>query len=133
MTQADMILDTLKKVSDRVGDPKDRIYARLFAEHPEYEDLFVMDGDGGVRGSMLATCFECIIGVAEGNDLPRFELQAARMSHEGYGVSESELDAVFIAIRDVCRDVLAGEWTPAMEAGWADLLDRISEIGLQQA
>ncbi|HAO35743.1 MAG TPA: globin, partial [Hyphomonas sp.] len=75
-------------------------------QHPEFEDLFAMDTDGGVRGSMLTTCFDCIIGLTEGSRLPRFELQSARLSHQGYGVPESQLDDMFTAIRDTCREAL---------------------------
>ena len=132
MTETALIIASLERFGELCGDPVSRIYTRLFAQHPEYEDLFVMDTDGGVRGSMLATCFDCIIGIAEGNDLPKYELQAARMTHEGYGVSETQLDAVFIAIRDTCREALAEAWTPAIEESWIELLARLATIGLQE-
>ena len=132
MTQAALITASLERFGELCSDPAPLIYARLFAQNPDYEDLFSMDTDGGVRGSMLETCFGCIIGLAEGNELPRYELQAARMTHEGYGVPETQLDAIFIAIRDTCRVTLAEEWTPAYEAAWAALLEDLSKIGLQE-
>lgn len=129
MTPSDQITLSLERFGAMCADPAPLIYQRLFAQHPEFEGLFAMDSDGGVRGSMLTTCFECIIGLAEGSQLPRFELQSARLSHQGYGVPESQLDDMFAAIRDTCRETLAGEWTPAMEAAWADILSEISRMG----
>lgn len=129
MPPSDQITQSLERFGAMCADPAPLIYQRLFAQHPEFEDLFAMDSDGGVRGSMLTTCFECIIGLAEGSQLPRFELQSARLSHQGYGVPESQLDDMFAAIRDTCRETLAGEWTPAMEAAWADILSEISRMG----
>ncbi len=133
MIKADLIAGTLEQVAERCGDPKDRIYARLFELHPEFEELFVLDTDGGVRGSMLESSFNCLIGIAEEAATPRFELQSARLAHEGYGVRETELDAMFVAIRDVCRDVLGRDWTGAMETEWACLLEKMSRTGLQES
>ncbi len=129
MTQSDPITASLERFGALCADPAPLIYQRLFARHPDFEELFAMDTDGGVRGSMLTTCFECIIGLAEGSPLPRFELQSARLSHQGYGVPEAKLDDMFTAIRDTCRDTLAGEWTPAMEAAWAAVLAEIASMG----
>jgi hemoglobin-like flavoprotein len=129
VTQAEVIFDTFEKVSDRVGDPKARIYTRLFAAHPEFEELFVLDVDGGVRGSMLESCYNCITGAAEQSSLPHFHLEAARMIHDGYGIDESQIDAMFDAIRDTFREVLAGDWTLAMETVWAATLADLARMG----
>ena len=44
-----------------LGDPQTRIYERLYRQHPEVQALFVLDADGGVRGSMLQTTLETIL------------------------------------------------------------------------
>ena len=49
---AGLILDTLERASERCADPAPLIYRRLFELRPEFRSLFVMDTDGGVRGSM---------------------------------------------------------------------------------
>ena len=66
MSDLDLILQSLEALAEREGDPAPVIYARLFSDHPELETLFLMDTDGGVRGSMLQQCFDCLIDVAEG-------------------------------------------------------------------
>ena len=116
------ILTTLTQVAERHGDPTVKVYARLFELHPEFERLFALDRDGGVRASMLQTCIECIIGTAEQKDTARYVIEAARLHHAGYGVPEEQLDLMFVAMRDVFRGIIGADWTPAMETEWTALL-----------
>ncbi len=125
---AGLILETLERAGGLCPDPAPRVYARLFALHPEFEPLFVMDHDGSVRGSMLQTCIECLIGLAEGSAVARFLIAAARMDHAAYGVADDRFDLMFAAIRDTVRDLLGGEWTPAADLAWARLLASIAAI-----
>ena len=132
MNSAGIIQATLEQVAERVGDPTERVYAQLFERNPEFEGLFVMDVDGGVRGSMLQTSLECLLGVAEGDsDAARIVLGAARVDHDGYGLSEDQVDLLFVAMRDTFRDVLGQDWTAEMETEWAGLLAKLAQIGKQ--
>ena len=128
MTDAELVIGALEQVAERRGDPADVIYARLFERYSQYEDMFVMDKDGGVRANMLKTCFTCIIGMAEGKDTPRLQIEASRLHHDGYGLSSEDLDNIFIVIRDTVRDCLAGDWTIAQEAAWTKVLDELSAV-----
>jgi len=125
------ILDvTFERVVELAGDPKDRIYARLFELHPEFERLFVMDVDGGVRGSMLQTSVNCMMGVARNETATsRYLIEAARMIHDGYGISDHEVDSMFVAIRDTCREILGPEWNDETDVAWATLLKELSTVG----
>jgi len=129
MDRAALILSTLETVAESVGDPNDKIYAKLFADHPEFLDLFVMDKDGGVRANMLTTSFDCIIGIAEGSSTPRLLLEAAHIEHDGYGLSSGDIDLLFIAMRDVVRETLADDWTTEIDAAWTSILEDLAEIG----
>lgn len=129
MDRATIIIDTLEKVAERAGDPYEQIYAKLFAEHPEFLDLFVMDKDGGVRANMLTSCIDCLIGTAEGSDTPRLLLEAARIQHDGYGLGDADIDLMFEVIRDVFRDILGEDWTASIDAAWTNLLAELSQIG----
>ena len=132
MAGAEIIHATLELVAASVGDPTKQVYARLFEINPEFEDLFVMDVDGGVRGSMLQTGLECLIGVAEGDsEAAHILLGAARSDHDGYGVSEDQVDLLFVAMRDTFRACLGPDGSPEMETGWAALLEKLSRIGKQ--
>ncbi len=125
---AALILDTLERAGETCADPAPLVYARLFALRPEFEDLFVMDSDGGVRGSMLETCFNAILGVTENNPAQRVIISSSRFAHDGYGVSAADFNLMFIAIRDTVRVLLAEAWTPEVDAAWTRLLADIACI-----
>jgi hypothetical protein len=128
MADAAVILDSLERATAN-GDPAGRVFQRLFAMRPEFEALFVMDGDGGVRGSMVQTCFESIIDHVSGGETGRRMIAAERGRHPGYGVPDAQFNDLFTAIRDEVRDCVGGAWTPAMEREWSALLDELAVIG----
>jgi len=115
MQNAAIILDTLEHVAEREGDPYEKIYARLFETHPDFEELFVMDTDGGVRANMLTSSLTCMIGIAEGEDTARNLLAAAHVHHDGYGLQDKDIDVMFETMRDVFREILSDNWTDETE------------------
>lgn len=125
---ADLILETLERASEKCADPAPLVYRRLFQLRPEFEDLFVMDSDGGVRGSMLATCFNAILGQLENSPTQRVIISSSRFSHGGYGLSEVDFDLMFTAIRDTFRELIGPDWTPETDAAWTRLLADIAAI-----
>jgi hemoglobin-like flavoprotein len=128
MPDADIILSTFERAAEACADPAPLIYDRLFALRPDFRPLFDMDTDGGVRGSMVQTCLEALLGVAEGAGTQRVIISAARFSHGGYGVEENEFDLMFASIRDVFRDLLGPGWSAREEEAWANLLNKIAAI-----
>jgi hypothetical protein len=126
---AGLILDTLERAGERCADPAPLIYRRLFELRPEFESLFVMDTDGGVRGSMLTTCFNAILGLVEDSPTQRVIISSSRFAHDGYGVAAADFDLMFVAIRDTFRDLLGADWTGDSEAAWNNLLTEIATIG----
>jgi len=125
---AALILDTLERASERCADPAPLVYRRLFELRPEFEELFVMDSDGGVRGSMLETCFNAILGLLENSPTQRVIISSSRFAHDGYGVSEADFQLIFVAIRDTFRNLIGADWTGEMDAAWAGLLAEIASI-----
>ncbi len=125
---AELILDTLERASEQCADPGPLIYRRLFQLRPEFESLFVMDTDGGVRGSMLKTCFNAILGLIEESDTQRVIISSSSFAHDGYGVAQHDFDLMFVAIRDTFRDLLGAGWTPETDAAWTHLLAGIALI-----
>ncbi len=123
-----LILDTLERAGEKCADPAPLIYRRLFELRPEFERLFVMDTDGGVRGSMLETCFNAILGFIENSPTQRVIISSSRFAHDGYGVSETDFSLMFIAIRDTLRGLIGTDWTPEMEAAWSRLLAEIDGL-----
>jgi len=128
MARAGIILDTLERAGEKCADPAPLVYRRLFAQRPEFELLFVMDSDGGVRGSMLETCFNAILGLIEDSSTQRVIISSSRFAHDGYGVSEADFELMFTAIRDTFRDLIGPEWTAEMDTAWVGLLADIAAI-----
>lgn len=128
MADPAVILSTLEAVAERHGDPGEAIYGRLFSTHPEFVRLFAMDTDGGVRGSMLQTSFECIVDLVGPRLTGANVISAERQHHQGYGVPDGMFEEFFVAMRDAFRDILAADWTPAMDREWRSLLDEIAAI-----
>lgn len=122
------IVDTLEQVAERCGDPTPLVYARLFELHPALEPLFDLDRDGSVRGSMIETSIDCILGLAEGSETPRHVISTSRFHHEGYGVPDDQFNALFTAMRDVFRDMLGSAWTASKDEAWTALLEELGAI-----
>ena len=123
-----IITGTLELVAERCEDPTPLIYARLFEMHPELEELFVMDTDGGVRGSMVQTSFEYILDFIGENKLAPILIPAERSDHEGYGVANEMFDEFFIAMRDVFAGLIGDDWTGDMACEWDKLLSGIKGV-----
>lgn len=125
---SDLITETLERAGERCADPAPLVYQRLFALRPDFEALFVMDTDGGVRGAMLETCFDAILGVAEDAATQRVIISSSRFSHTAYGLAEEDLDLIFGVIRDTVRDLNGADWTPEAAAAWTARLAEIAAI-----
>jgi hypothetical protein len=123
MGDGELIVRSLDAFAERVGDPAPLIYARLFAAHPELERLFAMDRDGGVRASMVETCFVSMLDHAEGGATGRAVVAASRLHHEGYGVPEGMFGRFFAIIRDEARRALGDDWSMETEAAWARMIE----------
>lgn len=128
LMSAALILETLERAAETCADPAPLVYRRLFALRPDFEALFVMDTDGGVRGSMLETCFNAILGMEDDAPVQRVIISSSRFSHTGYGLAEADLDLMFVAIRDAVRDLNGGHWTPQADAAWDARLAEIAAI-----
>ena len=109
-----------------MGDPTPLVYARLFAELPETEALFVRDARGAVRGEMLAVAFQCLLDI-DGSYGANF-IAAERVNHDAFGVAPQAFARFFPIVRDVCREALGADWTPAFERAWAERLDRVAGL-----
>lgn len=126
MSAYDRIAWSLERLSALHGDPTDAVYARLFAQRPELEALFVLDREGAVRGNMLANVFEALLDMAGPRRYGLNAVLAERVNHEGMGVPPQTFALFFETVRATVEELLGVEWTPEIESAWDDIL---SEIG----
>ena len=123
------LVDSLGLLSERAGDVTGLVYTRLFASHPELEDLFLMDPEYGVRGSMLSQTFECLIDLAGGpGTLAETVIRSERINHDTYDVPTGMFEVFFEIIRDVTHDALGSSWTPDMDKAWKDVLAKAKRL-----
>lgn len=128
MSKADMISLSLERVADKVGDPAPIVYERLFKARPDLEEMFFMDSDGGVRGSMLQQCFDCIFDAMGEGVLCRSVIPSESQRHTEYGVDADLFISFFETIRDSFADVLGAEWTQDMADAWNDLIASLTDV-----
>lgn len=120
-TGADAIIASLETAAKAV-DLTGPVYARLFAQFPETEALFVLDRDGQVRGAMLAQVFETIFDFIGERRYAHRLIGAEIVTHEGYGVPPEAFAAFFAVVCDEVREACGREWTEAMADAWTRLL-----------
>lgn len=124
---ARLIARSLERAAELHGDPADAIYARLFAQRPEYQALFVLDRTGVIRGAMLAHVFEALMDVEGARAYGLQFLRAERVTHEGgLGVTPAAYDDFLGIVRDVIRDMLGREWTGEVDSAWRSVLAEIA-------
>lgn len=128
-SSAELIEASLELLAERVGDPGPQVYARLFAEFPEMQALFVRDTTGAVRGEMLAMAFQCLLDMAGSGGGPGLYaanmIAAERVNHEGVGVPPEAFARFFPIISETCRELLGEAWTGEVDAAWAELIARL--------
>lgn len=122
MAAGDHVMQSLELVSARHGDPMRAIYQTMFDAYPELEDLFALDDDWSVRGSMLYHAFECIEDHFGAGRIAQSFIASSRIVHDGYGVPSAQFDAFFIAMRDTFKVMLGDDWSKGMDQEWQDML-----------
>ena len=84
--RARIVHQSLEDLAERVGDPADRIYARLFDFLPDTQALFIADTAGIVRHEMLARAFETVLDLVDEGRVARGLLLSEYVNHQQIGV-----------------------------------------------
>ncbi|OXE37112.1 MAG: globin [Phenylobacterium zucineum] len=117
-----LIIESLEIAANLCADMTPLVYARLFREHPDMEPLFWRDKNHQVKGEMLSRVISAILDFAGERLYAATMIQCEVVTHEGYDVPPDVFAVFFGVVRSTLRDLLAGEWTPAMDEAWASLL-----------
>ncbi len=128
VTRAEIIERSLQAVADRVGDPGQQVYARLFELLPDSEPLFVRDRQGQVRAEMLQRAFETVLDLVRDGHFARGMLHAEYVNHRQIGVPHGAYDVFFTAMVDAFRTLLGPDWGPQEEGAWRSVRDEIAGI-----
>jgi hemoglobin-like flavoprotein len=117
-SEALVITNTLDQVAERVGDPVPLVFARLFRDMPETEELFVRDADGLVRGQMFQVTIESLLDFVGDQSYGANLIQIERVNHEGLGVMPEIFDRFYLTVMATFRELLGPDWTDEMEQVW---------------
>lgn len=116
-----LIGETLTLFAESCGDPYEAAYERLYAARHDYQGMFLLDTDEGLRRNMMRTTLEIIATYLDDKTAAANRVVGARMSHITYGV-EDDFGVFFDITRDVIAAGLGDAFTPAHDAAWDTML-----------
>ena len=122
MKGAELIVASLERAAELSGDLTPLVYARLFAEHPDMEALFIRDTDGSVRGEMLARVIEAILDFIDQRAYASYLIQCEVVTHEGYGTPPEVFRTFFGVVAAAIQELIGFDWTVEINVAWANLL-----------
>lgn len=122
------IVSSLERAAALAGDLTPRVYARLFAEHPELAPLFRHEARDQAKGEMLARALEAILDCATDDIYGANLIAGEAVNHRGYDIGPEVFVRFFATIEATLRDVLGAEWTGEMGAAWAAMLARFETL-----
>ena len=117
-----LITETFEIAADLCEDLTPLVYARLFRDQPEMEPLFWRDKNHQVTGEMLSRVISAILDFAGERLYAATMIQCEVITHEGYDVPPEVFAVFFGTVRSTLHDLLADQWTGAMDEAWESLL-----------
>ena len=119
---ARVVEGSLELAAERCEDLTPLVYERLFAEHPEMQELFLRDAKGLVKGEMLSRAIEAILDFIGPRRYAHHFIQCEVITHAGYDVPPEVFRLFFGVVARALRSVLGDDWTAEVDAAWARLL-----------
>ena len=116
-----LIGETLTLYAERCGDPYDAAFAKLYAANADYEALFFLDTDEGLRRNMMQTTIEIIATYCDDAYAAENLVVGTRLVHLTYEISD-DFDLFFAITRDVIAEGLGHAFTKAHAAAWDTML-----------
>ncbi len=128
-----LITETLELASqDSEGKESDDLftlaYDMLYQRHPAFKELFVMDDDGSVRGSMLQTALEYILLYTDDDPTLPQQMRGACYNHQGYGVEVEHFAIFFTIIRDCIASTCGDKWQAPHTQAWDTMLTHFNTL-----
>lgn len=123
-----LVTASLALAAERCDDLTPKVYARLFAAHPETRAKFRAEARDLVKGSMLAMALEAILDFVGPRDGPYRMIACEVLSHDGYGTPPELFRAFFPVIVATVAEVAGDHWTDAMARAWQSTLDDLDRL-----
>ncbi|MDA8539670.1 globin [Alphaproteobacteria bacterium] len=120
-TQEQLIEQSLTHYAARHGDPYDAAFQKLYAANANYEPLFFLDTDEGLRRNMMRTTLEIIATYIDDAYAAENLVTGARLVHLTYEIND-DFDLFFQITRDVIAEGCDDVWTDAHASAWNTML-----------
>lgn len=128
MGDRSLVVWSLERVAELHGDPTAEVYARLFANNPEFEAMFLLDRQNAARGAMLGHVIDTLIDLAGPRVYGANMIYAEMTNHSGIGVPPAQFVTFFDVVKAVFRELLGAEWTAQVDEAWEDTLRDVRGI-----
>ena len=116
-----LIIDTLTHYAAHCGDPYEAAFQKLYADNPDYEGLFFLDTDEGLRRNMMKTTLEIMTTYCDNAYAAINQVTGARLVHLTYEIND-DFDLFFQITRDVIAEGCADIWSDAHAKAWNAML-----------
>ena len=116
-----LIEQTLAHYAEHHGDPYEAAFQKLYAADRNYQALFFLDTDEGLRRNMMRTTLEIITIYTDNAYAAENLVIGARLIHLTYEVTD-DFDLFFQITRDVITEGCADIWTDAHAEAWNAML-----------
>lgn len=126
--QCDLVVLSFERAAEVCGDLTPLVYARLFEEHPRMRDLFVLDSDGSVRGSMLSWAIRSILDFVGPRDFGKGMIESETVNHLHNGVGAPDFPIFFRVLAETLKSQLGTAWSGDMDGAWQDLLAELDGV-----
>lgn len=126
------VAESLDWLAERDIDPAARIYAQVFAVHPDMERLFFSDSDGAIKANMIWRAFETVLDMDSANAYGANFVGCEVVNHQNLGVDASVFVSFYAIMRDVVRAELGDAWTSSMESAWRGVIARVKSVAAER-
>ena len=116
-----LIEQSLEHYAAQHGDPYDAAFQKLVAANADYEPLFFLDTDEGLRRNMMRTTLEIIATYIDDAYAAENLVTGVRLVHLTYEITD-DFDLFFQITRDVIAEGCADIWSDAHTTAWNAML-----------
>lgn len=126
-----LLRSSFELVVERQPELTTRFYEILFERYPQVRPLF--GRDTGHQAKMLTSALVAVIDNLEDATWLTTTLKAMGQKHVEYGVTNEMYDWVGASLLATLAEVAGSDWTPRLEAAWAEAYGAISGLMQQGA
>lgn len=127
MPNTNLIMNALELAASRCEDLSPLVYPRFFQLCPAAEEHFETVGEAEM-GAMMNELLETVMELAAGSEHVQQSIRSDVTTHDDWSIERDMYAPLLTALLEIMRELLANDWSQAMEASWAEHLDQVLSI-----